>query len=188
MNFEEKVTAVAPKYHGAIIDVENQTVMLPNGQTAHRDVVHHADAVAMLAITEDGKAIFEEQWRAPVAETTLEIPAGKLDDRDRDNAKAAAIRELNEETRYAASEIHEVCGFYTSAGFTDEYMTLYLVTGLKPVTTELPQHADENIVLHEYTLAETKKLLDDGKLKDQKTITAVYYWQLLEAGLVKPKD
>ncbi|GKT03563.1 NUDIX hydrolase [Furfurilactobacillus entadae] len=188
MNFEEKVTAVSPKYHGAIIDVENQTVALPDGRIAHRDVVHHANAVAMLAITEDGKAIFEEQWRAPIGKTTLEVPAGKLDDRDADNAKEAAIRELNEETRYVATEIHKIAGFYTSVGFTDEYMTLYMVTGLKPVADALPQDADENIVLHEYTLAEAKQLLADGKLDDQKTVMAVYYWQLFDAGLVTFED
>lgn len=187
MNFEEKVTAVSPKYHGAIIDVENQTVTLPNGETAHRDVVHHAAAVAILAITESGKAIFEEQWRAPVGKVTFEIPAGKLDDRDKDDPKTAAIRELNEETRYAAKEIHKVCGFYTSVGFTDEYMTLYVATGLTPVATKLPQDVDENIVLHEYTLAEAQKMIADGTFDDQKTIMAVYYWQLITAGLVTPE-
>ncbi|GAB6092312.1 NUDIX hydrolase [Furfurilactobacillus curtus] len=186
MDFEETVIGVSPKYHGAIIDVENQTVQLPNGETAHRDVVHHAAAVAMLALTETGKGLFEEQWRAPIEQVTIEIPAGKLDDRDRDNPEAAAIRELNEETRYAAGAIAQVSQFYTSVGFSDEFMTLYLATKLTPVTTALPQDADENITLHEYTLSEAKQLLTDGKIVDQKTVTAIYYWQLLDAGLVTP--
>lgn len=69
-------------YDGAIINVEKQTVRLPNGEQAFREVVHHSGAVGVLALTHDNQMILEKQWRAPIGKTTIEIPAGKVDSRD----------------------------------------------------------------------------------------------------------
>ena len=110
------------KYDGEIIRVEQETVRLANGEITHRDVVHHAEAVAMLVITDDNKIILEKQWREPAKAVLLEIPAGKLDERDKGNEMHAVQRELNEEIRYDAKLIRELYSFYTSAGFADEYM------------------------------------------------------------------
>ena len=99
MDFEEKPIESKTVFHGHLIDVEVQQVKTPQGNVAQREIVHHAPAIAILALTSDDKMILEKQWRAPIAKTTLEIPAGKLDDRDADNAIHAAKRELNEETR-----------------------------------------------------------------------------------------
>lgn len=77
MDFEERVTGSTEIYKGAIINVEKQSVELPNGQSAFREIVHHSGAVAILALTRDNKIILEKQWRAPAETTTIEIPAGK---------------------------------------------------------------------------------------------------------------
>ncbi|WP_429971246.1 NUDIX hydrolase [Fructilactobacillus sp. Tb1] len=168
------------KYDGEIIRVEQETVRLANGKTAHRDVVHHAEAVAMLVITDDNKMILEKQWREPAKAVMIEIPAGKLDDRDKGNEIHAVQRELNEEVRYDAKTIRELYSFYTSSGFTDEYMYLYLATDLTPVKNELPRDDGEFLEIGEYTLAEAKKLVDDGKIVDCKTIMAIQYWELMQ--------
>lgn len=177
MNFEEKIVKSEPRYNGAIIDVYQQTVKLPNGELANRDVVLHQDAIAVLAITDDNKAIFEKQWRAPIKKTTLEIPAGKVEAGESD--ETTAIRELNEETRYQADNLKRVAGFYTSPGFTNEYMTLYVATGLKQVIAKLPQDADENIQLMSLSLTEALAGVTDGTIEDSKTVLAIYYWQTL---------
>ncbi|UQS85539.1 NUDIX hydrolase [Apilactobacillus apisilvae] len=179
MNLEEKVIKVEPKYKGSIIDVEKQTVKLPNGDTSTRDVVHHSKAVGILVITKSNKMLLERQWRAPISKSTLEIPAGKVDNRD-DTSKHAAIRELNEETRYHANNLKRITGFYSTVGFSDEYMDLYMATDLEPVSDELPRDQGEYLNIDEYTLEEAMNLIDSGKIEDAKTITAIFYWKLLQ--------
>jgi ADP-ribose pyrophosphatase len=177
MDFAEKPIESKYVFHGHLIDVEVQQVKTPQGNIAQREIVHHAPAIAILALTKDNQMILEKQWRAPVAKTTLEIPAGKLDGRDADSAVHAAKRELNEETRYRATELKKLSSFYTSVGCMDEYMTLYLATGLEPVDHQLPQDQDEQLVLQTVTLDQALKMIDEGKIEDAKTIMAIYYWR-----------
>ncbi|PWG01103.1 NUDIX hydrolase [Levilactobacillus bambusae] len=182
MNFEEKVEKTEPIFHGHIMDVERETVQLPDGQTATREIVRHAPAIGILALTTDNRMILERQWRAPIGQTTLEIPAGKLDARDkndRDSAEHAAIRELNEEVRLQPGHLERLYGFYSSVGFSDEYMTLYLATELTPVTTELPRDKGENLEVLTPTLDEALQLIENGQIEDAKTIMAIQYWQLM---------
>lgn len=177
MEFAERPVSSKTVFHGHLIDVEVQQVITPAGNQAQREIVHHAPAIAILALTADNKMILEKQWRAPIAKTTLEIPAGKLDQRDADNAIHAAKRELNEETRYEATSLTKLSSFYTSVGCMDEYMTLYLATGLKRVTHELPQDQDEQLVLSEVSLPAALAMIERGEIEDAKTIMAIYYWR-----------
>lgn len=175
MEFTEKVISHDTKYRGAIIDVEVQTVELPNGQIAKRDIVHHCPAVAVLAITNDNRAVIMRQWRTALAKETLEIPAGKVDNRDT-NPLDTVIRELNEETRMQAGHIEKISSFYLSAGYSDELMHLYLATDLTPVTNKLPQDDDEALTLSTYSLTELADLHQQGLLDDSKTQLAYWYW------------
>lgn len=177
MDFEEQPIESKTVFHGHLIDVEVQQVKTPQGNVAQREIVHHAPAIAILALTSDNKMILEKQWRAPIAKTTLEIPAGKLDDRDADNAVHAAKRELNEETRYQATELEKISSFYTSVGCMDEYMTLYLARGLERVDHELPQDQDEQLALQTVSLNQALAMIDRGEIEDAKTIMAIYYWR-----------
>lgn len=180
LEFEEKVTAIEPLYHGAIIDVERQTVTLPNGEVGHREIVRHSGAVGVVAITPKNQLVLVKQWRAPIGKVTLEVPAGKLDDRDVSDPVHAANRELNEEVRLQAGHLEAITGFYTSIGFSDEYMTLYLATDLKPVDGALPRDFGENLSVDAYTLSELKNLMAEGAIEDAKTIMAIWYFELLQ--------
>lgn len=177
MNFEEKTLSKENVFNGKLVKVDVEQVETPKGLKAQREIIHHAPAVAILALTDDHKMILEKQWRSPIHATTLEIPAGKVDSRDSSDALHAAKRELNEETRFEAGTIKKVSSFYTSIGVLDEYMTLYLATDLKPVDKRLPQDRDEQLVLETVTLDEALKMIDEGKIEDAKTIMAIYYWQ-----------
>ena len=177
MDFEEKPIESKIVFHGHLIDVEVQQVKTPQGNIAQREIVHHAPAIAILALTADNKMILEKQWRSPIAKTTLEIPAGKLDQRDDASAVHAAKRELNEETRYQATDLEKISSFYTSVGCMDEYMTLYVATGLHPVEKKLPQDADEQLSLVTVTLAEALAMVDRGEIEGAKTVMAIYYWR-----------
>lgn len=175
---EERQVSSRSIFHGHIMDVEVADVQLPDGQITTREIVRHAPAVAILAIDAHQQMLLMRQWRAAVNQATLEIPAGKVDARDQD-AFAAAIRELNEETRLAANKLTKINSFYSSVGFSDEYMTLYLARGLTTVTRQLPQDADENLQLVKVTLEQALHLIETSQICDAKTIMAVYYWQIL---------
>ncbi|KRN31793.1 NUDIX hydrolase [Weissella halotolerans] len=177
--YEERVVQEDVRYDGHIIRVVEQTVALPDGRRAKRDIVKHSGAVAILAITQDDRMILEKQWRASVQAMTLEIPAGKIDQRDQ-SPEDAVVRELNEETRMKAGKLEKIAGFYTSIGFSNEYMDLYLATDLTPVATALPQDDDEAITLSYYTFEEMRALYQSGELKDAKTLMAYFYWQTMQ--------
>lgn len=179
VNLEEKVIESEQLYHGDIINLERQKVLLPNGNIAYRETVHHCGSVGIIAITDDDNLILVRQWRSPIGRETLEIPAGKLDDRDSNNAEHAANRELNEEIKMHANNLKEITSFYSSVGFSDEYMTMYLATDLHQVTNELPRDVGENLEIVKYRLIELKKMIETNQIQDAKTVMAVWYFELM---------
>ena len=117
--------------------------------------------VAIAAVTRDRKMILVEQFRPPVQQRVIEIPAGLAGDRPGQNdesPQAAAERELREETGYRAGKWQEVCRGLTSAGLTNEFVTLYLATHLERVE---PGGGDstEAIQVHEVALDQVPKWL-----------------------------
>lgn len=175
MNFREVPIATKDVFHGKLIDVQVEKVKTPAGHIASREIVRHARAVCLLVVNDRGQFAVVKQWREPIAATTLEIPAGKVDDRDHGSSLAAAKRELNEETRLQAQSLSKICGFHSSVGFSDEYLTLYLATGLSAVDKQLPQDPDEELSLRWLDLGEGLQLIADGSITDAKTIMAIYY-------------
>lgn len=177
--FAEKVLSENDKFHGKIIRVTEQTVELPDGRQSTREIVYHSGAIAILALTAENQMIVERQWRAPIQALTYEVPAGKLDSRDM-NALDAVKRELNEETRLKAGNLREIAKFYTSVGFSDEEMTLYLATDLSPVKQALPQDDDEEIELVYWDFAKATELFESGQMNDAKTVMAYLYWKTIQ--------
>lgn len=181
MDLEEKVVSSEDIYQGAILDVKKQTVKLSNGEIAHREVVYHSKSVAMLALTEDNKIILEKQWRAPVGKAMIEIPAGKMDERDNENPEKTLSRELNEELRLKSDDFKLIHSIYPSVGFTDEFMYIYLVKNLKPVENDLDRDQGEFLEINEYTLDEVKLMIKEGTINDGKTIIAIQFWELMQS-------
>ncbi|AVK63249.1 ADP-ribose pyrophosphatase [Lactobacillus sp. CBA3606] len=179
MDFEEQVQTRTQVFDGGLVQVECQVVTLPNQTTATREIVHHQPAVAILMVTAAQQLVLVKQWRAATNGVTFEIPAGKVEPGE--TPLAAAVRELNEETRLVADQLTPIAEFYTSPGFTDEYMTLYVATGLQPVTTALPQDADEQLRLVYRDLPTVMGQVTRGELADAKTVMAVWYWQSHQA-------
>ncbi|MCQ2570532.1 MAG: NUDIX hydrolase [Limosilactobacillus sp.] len=176
MDLTEKTTRRQSIYQGSIIDVEVLDVQTPHGLAAKREVVHHAPAVAILAVNDQNQFVLERQWRTAVNGVTWEIPAGKLDDRDATQPLVAAKRELNEETRLQAGRWELINASYPSVGFSDEVISLYLATQLAPVAAELPQDRDEQIELTWVDLPTALTMVKTGEIQDMKTIMAIYYW------------
>ena len=180
MNFEEKVLSTENIFDGKVIKVDKETVELPNGKKAFREIVRHHGAVALIPITDDDKIVMIKQWREPMRKVTLEIPAGKIEPGEESDPLQTAIRELNEEARYEAENIELVTPFYTTPGFSDEEIYLYHASGLKPVSTELPQDDDEFLELVEPTLPEAMSAMKEGLVCDSKTIMGLLFWQLMQ--------
>lgn len=175
MTFREVPLSSKQVFHGRLIDVEVEQVKTPAGNIARREIVRHAKAVCLLVLNQDGQFAVVKQWREPIRQTTIEIPAGKVDDRDHGSSLAAAKRELNEETRLSAKQLIRLCGFHSSVGFSDEYLTLYLAQGLSPVTKQLPQDPDEELSLRWLSVKQGLQMITSGEITDAKTIMAIYY-------------
>ncbi len=180
MDFEEKLLSVENIFDGKVIKVDKETVELPDGKQAFREIVRHHGAVALIPITNDNRIVMIRQWREPMRKVTLEIPAGKIEPDEQDDPMKTAVRELNEEARYEAENIELVTPFYTTPGFSDEKIYLYHASGLTPVERELPQDADEFLELVELTLPEALKAMQEGLVCDSKTIMGLLFWQLMQ--------
>lgn len=172
-------------YEGPIFDIEVQQVQLHTGEQTTRDVVRHVPAIAVLAFVDDEHIILEKQWRATVEDFVLEIPAGKLDERDFDDPSAAVQREINEELRMKAGRIQKAIGFVETVGFSDAYMHLYVAHDLTPVPEDeaLPRDLGETMDLMTVSFSELKAMFDRGDITDQKTMTAFLYWHYLRSSV-----
>jgi ADP-ribose pyrophosphatase len=169
----EKTISSQTIYDGRIIRVKVDEVLLPNGKTAKREIVNHQGAVAVMALTDDGKMIAVRQFRKPLERSIVEIPAGKLEPGE--DPLTCAIRELEEETGYQADQFTHISSFYTSPGFADELLHLYLATGLKK--GESRPDEDEFVEVMELTLEEAHQLHRSGEIRDAKTVMAIFAWE-----------
>jgi ADP-ribose pyrophosphatase len=171
--YEEVTIITEPVFQGKIISLQVDHVRLPNGSTATREIVKHPGAVGVLAVR-DGKMIVVEQYRKALEKSQVEIPAGKLDPGE--PPEAAARRELEEETGYRCESLKHVCSFYTSPGFADEILHLYVAEGLTP--GEVRPDEDEFLDIEEITMEQARQYIAEGRISDAKTVLAVYAWQL----------
>lgn len=171
--YEEITIRTEPIFQGKIISLQVDHVKLPNGETATREVVKHPGAVAVLAIHE-GKMIVVEQYRKPLGRSQVEIPAGKLEPGE--DIAEAAMRELEEETGYKCDEVRLISSFYTSPGFADEILHLYVADKL--TAGEAKPDEDEFLDCESITYETAKQYIAEGRISDAKTIAAVYAWQL----------
>lgn len=166
--FEKKIDS-KQIFDGKIVKLFVDTVELPNGQVATREVVRHPGAVCVLPITDDGEVIMVKQFRYPFSEVILEIPAGKLEIGE--DPYEAVKRELEEESGAVAGKIEHIGELYTTVAILDEKIQIYLATDL----TFIDSHPDEDEFL-EVTKLPLSTLVDmvmNGEIKDAKTQIAI---------------
>lgn len=175
--FEEKTITSEKLFGGNIIDLHLDEVELPNGETATRELVYHPGAVAVIPITKDNKIVMVEQYRKPLEQSLVEIPAGKLEKGE--NPLTAAVRELEEETGYTTTNLSLVTSFYTSPGFANEKIYLYITDDLIKMENPPAGDDDEFVEIMEVTLDEAKELVEEGRIHDAKTDYAVLYLHAL---------
>lgn len=151
---------------GRIFNVDRLRVELPDGRVAIRDVVRHPGAVAIVALTEDGRICLVRQYRTALGRVTVEIPAGKL--APGEDPLECAGRELLEETGMSAEKIAFLTTIATSDGFCDELIHIYMATGLEFSRSD--PDADEFINVDHVPLEELVDAVLDGRIEDAKTV------------------
>lgn len=176
MDLKETQISSCEIYRGRFLDVFEDQVRIPNGRQAERIVVRHPGAVAILAITAEQQVVLVRQWRYPVDQALLEIPAGKLNG-DNEEPMTAALRELAEETPFTAESVRLIHTFYTVPGFGDEKMYLYLAESIQR-NSLLETDEDEIIEPVLMTRDEVLYALQHNQIHDGKTLVALQYWLL----------
>jgi ADP-ribose pyrophosphatase len=174
--FEEKTLSSETIYQGKIIDLQVDEVELPNGKKSKRELIKHPGAVAVIALTPEGKIVMVEQYRKALEKSIVEIPAGKLEPGEEPIITAA--RELEEETGYGCEELEHLISFYTSPGFADELVHLYIAKNITRIEEARELDEDEFVELLEVTVEEALVLMKEKKIYDAKTAYAVQYLQL----------
>ncbi len=166
--FEEKIDS-KKIFNGQIVSLYYDKVKLSNGKTATREKITHPGAVGIVPVTGDNKIILVKQYRYPVEDITIEIPAGKL---DKDEPPSiCARRELEEEVGAIGGKLVLLSSFYTTPGFCNEVLHLYLATDFKRTANNLDDDEFLEIIEPELTVAMT--WIKDGKIKDSKTIIGI---------------
>jgi ADP-ribose pyrophosphatase len=161
-------------YNGKVFKVTSDKVKEPSGITATRDIVRHSGSVVVLAIDEDGdepRVLLERQYRYAAQDYLWELPAGRIDPGE--GALAGAKRELIEETGYRAKQWKRAMIFYSSPGFLDETMAIYLARELS--SGEAQPEADESIECELVPLSEIIDMIFSGKIRDGKTIAGALW-------------
>lgn len=165
-------------YAGPILTLSELTVRLPDGTTAPRILVHTTGAAGVLALKQ-GRALFVRQWRTPLGQETLEVPAGKIEPGE--TPLQAAKRELNEEAQLAAEHWQPLTHFYQSAGFSDAQTHLFLAEDFHAPAQQRPQDVGESVQGELLSLQEAQAAQQAGLICDAKTTLAVALWALEEA-------
>ncbi len=158
-------------HEGAIVDVYQDEMLLPNGSHETWDYIEHRmGAACVLPVLDNGKIVMVKQFRHALDRYTLEVPAGSRDSKTEDTM-ICAKRELEEETGYQSDNITFLLSLKTTVAFCNESIDVYLATDLKPGKQHLDEAEDINV--YEYELDELLDMIYEGKLQDSKTVSAI---------------
>ncbi|HSF42581.1 MAG TPA: NUDIX hydrolase [Thermoanaerobaculia bacterium] len=160
-------------FKGRTVRLDVDKVRLPNDKVMDFEIIHHSGAAAVVPVTDDGHVLLIRQYRYATGGYLLEIPAGKLDPGE--EPEACALRETEEEIGHRPGKLQTLGWIWTTPGFADEKIWLYLATDLEPTRQELGD--DEVLSIERVTLADAVEKAARGEIHDSKSVCA-----LLRAG------
>ena len=179
MEFKEEMVSQETVYEGVIVNVRRDKARLMDGRITNREVVEHPGGVAVFAMDDQGRVALVRQYRYPMGEETLELPAGKLEPGE--DPRDSGLRELAEETGLVPGTFEDMGCLYSSPGILDERIYLYFAKNL----TQGPTHPDDGEFVETVWLP-YQDLVDKarrGKIKDGKTLVGILKASfLLDAG------
>jgi ADP-ribose pyrophosphatase len=167
----ETVVSSKPIYTGRVIDVRQDTVRLPNGKEASRDIVAHNGAIAAVPLLPDGSVVMVRQFRLPAGRPLLEIPAGSLNKNE--EIDGCVYRELVEEIQYTPGNIRKLFSMYVAPGYSTEQIHVYLAQDL--VAKDGTGDDDEFLNIEIVTLDEALAKIETGEICDAKSIAGLLY-------------
>lgn len=159
-------------FKGVLLDVRRDRVRLPNGGESVREYIVHPGAVVVIPVLDDGRLLFENQYRYPLHRDFLELPAGKIDAGE--EILVTAKRELLEETGYEAGEWRYLGVMHPCIGYSDERIEIFLAKSLKKVAEPSLDH-NEFLDVLTLSLEEAIAAVRDGRITDAKTITTLFW-------------
>jgi len=170
-------------YSGRIVNLDIDTVRFPNGKTGELEMIRHSGASAVVPFLsdprgEDPQIMLIRQYRYAADGFIYEVPAGRLDEGE--DPKTCAVRELREETGCTASNVEFLFTMYTTPGFTDERIHVFMATGLTNGATA--HESDEFMTVETVTLSHALELIKRGEIMDAKTALSILYTAGFRAG------
>jgi len=159
-------------HEGHVLRLVVATYEGPDGDTFTRDVVRHPGAVAVVPLHDDGTVTLVRQYRAPLDDLLLEVPAGIRDVAD-EPPEETARRELAEEVGLAAEQVEHLITFHNAPGMSDEVVHVYVATGLSEVDAAAQGVEEESMSIERHHLDALAAMVADGRLTDAKTVIAV---------------
>ncbi len=156
-------------YRGRILNVREDIVRMASGRLARREIVEHSDAVCIVPVDTEGNVLLVRQYRKPIEAFLLEAPAGMVDKGE--DVRAAALRELREETGHTARKLEPLAEFWLAPGYCTEKMHSYLATDLE--AAPLSPDEDEDLQVARVPLAEAADKARRGEIQDSKSIVSL---------------
>jgi len=169
-------------FKGKLLDVWSDQVQLPNGGKSVREYIKHPGAVVMIPILPDRKILLIRQYRYPLSEVEIELPAGKIDPGE--TLLDTVHRELEEETGYRSDKVTQLAEIHPCIGYSTEKMWIYLAEDLKETKTNTDH--DEFIELLPTELSNCLDWIHSGKIKDIKAIIGILWAEKILTGKWSP--
>jgi len=170
-------------YTGKIISLDRDTVRFPDGSIGHLEMIRHPGASAIVPFLSDPRGddpqlLLLKQYRYAAEQFLYEIPAGRLNPGE--DPRDCAVRELREETGCSARSVEFLFTMYTTPGFTDERIHVFLASGLEHGATA--HESDEFMTVETVRLTDALRLIQRGEIKDAKTALGILYAAGFRAG------
>ena len=165
-------------FDGNLLHVLRDNARLPNGNQSLREFIVHPGAVIIIPVLPNGNLLLERQFRYPLKQVFIELPAGKIDPNE--DILITGQRELLEETGYTAEEWHYIAKQYPCIGYSNEVIHIYLARGL--TAGQHQRDADEHLQLFDASLDDCLRMVRDGEITDGKTIIALFWAEKVQQG------
>lgn len=161
------------RYTGRVFNLVVDEVEYPSGNRSVREIAEHAGGAVVVPLLDDGSVLLVNQFRYPVKENLFELPAGKLDAGE--DPKVCAARELEEETGYTARTLTKLTAIYTTPGFCNEQLHLYVATGLEKLPSgQRLEEGEMDLTVKAIPIDEAVRMIENQMIVDGKTMCGIF--------------